>query len=247
MPNPFGPPGCPYDPGNAGIARPIDVRTVTLHRTIGRWGGDYSVGKNRDHNSGTFQWLIGQDEGQWVQFYPANSFCSHAAGSNEAGPGIEITGQNGEPLTDWQITALGQILRWLRDEWHVIQTYTDGDPRVYVDTQGPLGFVSHRHVGYPPNPRYHHYDYITDDEFARALGGAAPNPQEDDVVIVTGQSVYGFPIAAVHSGGRVGPVFDGPANPDYGMPQSALDWNQQPGRGLRFVYLDPVRLADAVQ
>lgn len=182
MPNPFGPPGCPYDPGNAGIARPIDVRTVTLHRTIGRWGGDYSVGKNRDHNSGTFQWLIGQDEGQWVQFYPVNSFCSHAAGSNEAGPGIEITGQNGEALTDWQINALGQILRWLRDEWHVIPTYTDGDPRVYVDTEGPLGFVSHRHVGYPPNPRYHHYDYITDDEFARALGGAAPNPPEDDDV-----------------------------------------------------------------
>lgn len=181
MPDPFGPPGCPYDSGDAGIGRPIDVRTVTLHRTIGRWPGDYSVGKHRDHNSGTFQWLIGQDDGQWVQFYPANSFCSHAAGSNEAGPGIEISGQNGEDLTDWQVDALGRILRWLRDEWHVAPTFTDGDPRVWIDTVGPAGFVTHRHVAYPPRPSLHHYDYITDDEFTRALAPApVPDPPKKD-------------------------------------------------------------------
>ena len=176
MPDSLGPPGCPYDPGNAGIARPIDVRTVTLHRTIGRWPGDYTVGKTRDHNSGTFQYLIGQAAGQWVQFYPCNTFSSHAAGANNAGPGIELSGQNGEALTDWQVDALGQLLRWLRDEWGVEPTFTDGDPRVWVDERGPRGFVTHRHVAYPPNPSLHHFDYITAEEFQRALGGPAPPP-----------------------------------------------------------------------
>jgi hypothetical protein len=175
MPDSLGPPGCPYDPGNAGLARRIDVRTVTLHRTIGRWPGDYSVGKTRDHNSGTFQLLIGQGDGQWVQFYPINTFCSHAAGSNNCGPGIEISGQNGEPLTDWQIDALGKIMRWLRDDWGIAQTFREGDPRTLYDDAGPSGFVCHNSVFYP-NPRYIHHDYITEDEFNRAFGTVAPPP-----------------------------------------------------------------------
>jgi hypothetical protein len=177
MPDPlFG--ECPYDPGNGGPSRGIEVQTVTLHRTIGRWAGDYSVGKNRDHNNGTFQFLIGQEPGQWVQFYRADRFCSHAAGSNEVGPGIELSGQNGEPLTDWQIEALGKILRWLRDEWGIAATFTEGDPRTYYDRTGPSGFVCHNSVAYPPAPSYHHHDYITADEFTRAL---APTQEEEDV------------------------------------------------------------------
>lgn len=181
MPNPL----CldvPYDPGNAGIARPIQVQTVTLHRTTGRWPGDYSVGKNRDHNSGTFQFLIGQDDGQWVQFYPVNTFCSHAAGSNEVGPGIEISGQNGEPLTEWQVHALGIICRWLRDEWGITPTFAEGDPRVWADREPPLGFITHNHVDYPPDRSYLHNDYITPDEFARALAGPTPDPEDDEDV-----------------------------------------------------------------
>jgi hypothetical protein len=100
MPNPHHP-DVPQDPGDGGILRPIAVRTVTLHRTIGTWPGDFSVGKHRNHNQGTFQFLIGQAPGQWVQFYAVNTFCSHAAGSNEVGPGIEISGQNGGLLHGW--------------------------------------------------------------------------------------------------------------------------------------------------
>lgn len=66
------------------------------------------------------------------------------------------------------------------------------------------------------------------------------------MVIITGQTVFGESIAAVYSGGVIGPTFDGPPNPDYGMPQDALDWNLEPGRGLRFVYLDPKRLGAAL-
>jgi hypothetical protein len=175
MPNPlFG--DCPYDPGNAGLSRGIEVQTVTLHRTIGSWRGDYSVGKTRDHNSGTFQFLIGQSPGQWVQFYPVNTFCSHAAGSNNVGPGLELSGQNGEPLTDWQIEALGRVMRWLRDDWGIAPTFRKGDPRTWYDRTGPSGFVCHNSVAYPPDTSYHHHDYITADEFARAMG----QPAEDD-------------------------------------------------------------------
>lgn len=71
-------------------------------------------------------------------------------------------------------------------------------------------------------------------------------PQEDDVVIVTGQTVYGVPIAAVYSGDVLGDVFEGPCTNDYGVPDAALAWNTEPGRGLRFVYLDPQRLGEAV-
>lgn len=177
MPDAIGPPGCPYDPGNAGIARRIKVQTVTIHRTTGTWPGDYSVGKNRSHNDGTFQYLIGQAHGQWVQFYPLDTFASHAAGANQVGPGIEISGQNGEPLTDWQVDALGRVLRFLRDEWGIAPTFTDGDPRVWADNAPPLGFITHRHVAYPPNVSFQHYDYITDDEFSRALGGGSPAPE----------------------------------------------------------------------
>ena len=179
MPNPFGPPGCPYDPGDAGIGRNIRVDTPTLHRTIGSWPGDYSVGKHRSHDEGTFQWLVGPEPGQWVQFFPCDRFASHAYGSNEAGPGIEISGQNGEPLTDWQIDALGQILRFLVDEWGVSPTFTEGDPRVQYDTAGPSGFVTHNNV-FSDIPKYTHHDYITADEFTRAIGGATPaSPLKD--------------------------------------------------------------------
>jgi hypothetical protein len=198
MPNPFGPPGCPYDPGAEPPDDRIDVRTVSLHRTIGLWNGDYSVGKNRTHAQGTFQFLIGQQPGQWVQFYAVNNFCSHGYGANRAGPGIELSGQNGEALTDWQIDALGQILRWLRDEWGIAPTFTDGDPRVQYDTVGPSGFVTHRNI-YSDIPKYTHYDYITEAEFVAALG-ATPGPpgpgsfsQEEPVLILRNSDVPAGP------------------------------------------------------
>jgi N-acetylmuramoyl-L-alanine amidase len=165
----------PYDPGAEPVNDPIDVRTVVLHRTIGFWPGDYSVGKNRTHEQGTFQFLIGQAPGEWVQFYPVDNYCSHGYGANNAGPGIEISGRDGEALTDWQIDALGQIMRWLRDTWGIAPTFTDGDPRVAYDHAGPSGFVTHRNI-YSDIPKFTHYDYITGDEFARAMGGQTPAP-----------------------------------------------------------------------
>jgi hypothetical protein len=176
MPNPRHP-EVPFDPGDAGILRGIDVRTVTLHRTIGFWSNDFSLGKHRSHDEGTFQFLIGQDPGQWAQFFAVNTFSSHAAGSNEVGPGIEISGQNGEPLTDWQIDALGRIMRWLRDEWGIAETFAEGDPRVQYDLVGPSGFVCHNNV-FHPNPKLIHHDFITRDEWTRAFGASSQSRED---------------------------------------------------------------------
>lgn len=239
-------PSVPYDPGDAGPGRPIDVRTVTLHRTIGRWAGDYSVGKHRSHDQGTFQFLIGQGDGEWVQFYPVGTFCSHAAGANLAGPGIEISGQNGEPLTDWQITALGHMCRWLVDEWGITPTFTDGDPRVWIDQAGPSGFVTHRHVDYPPDRSYLHHDFITDDEFTRALGTvtAAPTRPGGDAMFYWGThpTKPGQVLGLLVESGVIVCQLEGP--PDvYGLPPSAGAWiNGAPGVGAGAV---PCRLVQS--
>lgn len=169
----------PYDPGASSgqdSSRRQYVRGCVLHRTIGSWPGDYGVGKNRRHDSpGTFNFLVGQAPGQWVQFYPADVRCSHAAGANAIGPGIEFSGQNGEPLTDWQVEAGGQIITWLAYMYGLPLTLKEGDPREWVDQTGFRGFVNHRGVDYPPNTSYRHFNFVTADEFAR-MTRVAPTP-----------------------------------------------------------------------
>ncbi len=170
-------PGIPHDPGADSQTRFVAVRAPTLHRTIGSWPGDYSVGKNRLHSSpGTFNFLVGANDDQWVQFYRADNRCSHAAGANYAGPGIEISGQNGAPLTPWQVARVGDICRWLSGAYGVPDAFRDGDPRFWVDQSGHRGYVTHRAVDYPPNISYRHYDYITYDEYLRGRGAAGPTP-----------------------------------------------------------------------
>lgn len=80
-----------------------------------------------------------------------------------------------------------------------------------------------------------------------AYHGDTTIPEEDSMSmqIAVGQTIYGVTLAGVVDGGLVGDVFDGPVGA-YGIPQSALDWNAQPGRALKYVYLDPARLAVAL-
>lgn len=69
--------------------------------------------------------------------------------------------------------------------------------------------------------------------------------EEDSMQIAVGQTVFGVSIAGVVDGGLIGETFTGPVG-EYGIPQTALDWNSQPGRGLKYVFLDPQRLAAAL-
>lgn len=177
--------GVPHDPGADSQDRPVAVRAVTLHRTTSPfYTGDYSVGKHRLHSTpGTFNFLVGPDPGQWVQFYRADCRCSHAAGANYAGPGIEITGRNGDPLSDWALYAVGQIVTKLCQLYGFPRSLRVDDPRLWVDQSSYRGAVNHLGVDYPPDISFRHFDYITPEEFA---GGAVPVPpapafnQEDD-------------------------------------------------------------------
>lgn len=71
-------------------------------------------------------------------------------------------------------------------------------------------------------------------------------PQEESMVIIVGRTVFGVLQAAVYGNGVIGPVFGAESTNAYGVPDDALEWNTQPGRGLRFVYLDPERLGAAL-
>jgi hypothetical protein len=140
------------------------------HRTIGRWAGDYSVLSRGRVPSVHF--LVGQDRGQWVQFWDTNWTAAHAAGANEYAVGIEFSGQNGEPLTDWQIEAGSVIHQWLIAAHGIRREFLDnGGPRVgYFE-----GFLNHSNVA--TTPQYTHYDYIERSEWDRMVSGSV---EEDD-------------------------------------------------------------------
>lgn len=215
--------GVPADHGRD-ADRPQAVHAVTLHRTIGTWPGDYSVGKNRLHSTpGTFNFLIGQDEGQWVQFYSSDTRCSHAAGSNTAGPGIEFSGQNGEPLTDWQIRAGRHVIGALAF-FHGLPLVLHDEPRIQVDGSSFRGFVNHR--GVATSPQYQHFDYVTQDEFARMAAPpvAAGSSGGTEAMIYAALNVDGSWTCRLFQGTHLVREFPREPRGHVNLPQPALDW-----------------------
>jgi len=102
-------PGIPHDPtATYGGLAPI---ALVDHRTYGGWGGDYSVGKGARGKIG-FQFLVGKEFGQWVQFADTSRLCYHAAGANSWSAGIEVTGVNEDEFTDWQDHSMGWRHAW---------------------------------------------------------------------------------------------------------------------------------------
>ena len=78
---------------------------VVLHRTYGRWAGDFAVGKNgRSGQPIGFHFLVGKD-GRAVQFYDTSTVCNHAKGANMWSIGVEFEGRNEDQLTDGQVDA----------------------------------------------------------------------------------------------------------------------------------------------
>lgn len=141
---------------------------IVWHRTIGRWAGDYA--ELTKMYSKSVHFLIGHDEDQWVQFVPCNEIANHAAGANRRKIGIELSGYNGEPLTEWQLRAAGRIYAQLKTIYGWPDEFYDG-PRVYVDQEDTVVHLNHRNVAYPPNPSLQHNDYITEEEFSKISGG----------------------------------------------------------------------------
>jgi hypothetical protein len=149
------------------------------HRTQGN--DSRGLGANRHHNSpGTFNHLNFWDG--WYTYYPDWVKCSHAAGGNLR-PGVENEGFTGERLNSQQVDNLGMYLQWREEEYGKSQQHYvgNGNERVWLDRDEPEGAYAHIAVAYPPNPRYHHYDYIFDDEYAIAEAQMGSSRREGKV------------------------------------------------------------------
>lgn len=159
-------PGVPFDPGPShGSQNPTEV---IAHRTYGRWNGDYAVGKG-SRGSISFHFLVGKDEGQWVQFVDTNRVAYHAKGDNVGTIGIEVGGSDADVMTDWQVRALGHICRWISDEHDIpLVKYRGGRTSTFH------GWRDHRQVAGSD-----HTDGWTESDWARIVAAAAE--LEDDM------------------------------------------------------------------
>lgn len=161
--------GVPFDPGDHPRG-PFTPTAIVLHRTYGRWTGDYAVGKHgRDGEPIGFHFLVGKEKGQWVQFHDSATKCSHAKGANRWAIGIELEGTNEDPLTDWQVRALAWIVAAVCDAHGIPRTYAFGGKRREVK-----GLLPHALV-----PGSNHTDYVTPGDWQRVRVHlwATPAPQ----------------------------------------------------------------------
>lgn len=181
---------CIYAPGAdtaQNDSRRQSVRAVTVHRTQGT--DSRNLGKTRHHSTpGTFNFLV-RDEAVYC-YYPADVRCSHAAGANHSGPGIEIEGFTGAAISAKQSSRLGQIARWLHTTYGVPLELYDG-PRTVIDGTAFAKFVNHNSV--QTEPQYRHTDRIPVAEFLTAVGvGPVLKGTPAMLVSIDGQTVYVF-------------------------------------------------------
>lgn len=209
-------------------SRLVTVRCATVHTTEGYGLGLINLGKTRRHSTpGTFNFLILED-GRIIQFYPANVRCSHAAGSNYTGPGIELEGKTGVPRPAAQLASLGRLVKWLAAEFNIPLVYEHGNPRVWADQTPTLKeFISHDHVDYPPNISYRHYDFIPDKEWLEAVGTAVTIRRiRSDMIILLAPNIYvaNTWIAFLCVGSTILREFPGSPTGAFGIPQPAIDY-----------------------
>lgn len=158
-------PGITHDPGaHAGyVLGACKMLNVKLHFTVGRFPGDYSIGKQ-----GYFQFYIPRDNDP-VQFAEANSICWDSGSWNGDGPGIEWERLSyDEPLTARQIINGGTIIRWLASTYGIPLTHYDG-PRVPAYN----GFINHGSL-LGRGETQDHTDGVTAEEWALMV--APPTP-----------------------------------------------------------------------
>lgn len=172
-------------------SRRLSVRAVTQHRTEG--DDSRALGARRHHNTpGTFNFL-NRDDGLYC-YYPAWVRCSHAAGANHAGPGVENEGYTGKPLSAKQIHNLGLLAHWFHDTYGVPLSLYD-EKRIEIDHSTFTGHVNHNSV--LTTPVLEHFDRITPAEFASAIGSPLDSGDPDMFIAIE--------IPAPHRATLVGP------------------------------------------
>lgn len=179
-------PNVPHDP--AGYPTGIEFTPTGLleHTTEGGWPGSYGVLTRGLVPS--VQLLLGDEPGQFVQLYPINMVCYHAAGANMRKIGLEVVGYTGTPRNDWQIEGIAIIMADIELltglDLSSLYDVNDG-PRLWIDQDDPVGSLPHARVDYPPDRSYNHYDRWEDGEHARAHAlvrppAPPPKPREKD-------------------------------------------------------------------
>ncbi len=178
--------GCPQDVGHG--HGPMNPSGGILHRSYGGWGGDVATVRN----SGLAHFVVGKDEGQWVQLADTTE-VTYSVGNwqaNNATVAIEFTGTNEEPLTDWQARAGGEIIRQVSAAHGIEVAYNDG-------SEGPVyngPWVAWRaHRGVHPDQGTQHTDFITAEDWPRMMGATPPAPGgsgavADDGLLSSGDS-----------------------------------------------------------
>jgi hypothetical protein len=160
-------PGCPID--DVGGYGPLTPIAVVLHRTYGQWPGDYSVIKRGK----LCQILIGKEPGQWVQFASTDQVHYHCNGANFRAFGVELTGVNEDPLTDWQVQRLHDVLVYASSAHGIPLDYLDPASvplaSVWVNGGGFRGVLSHVSVR-TDDGSSQHTDAISSADYARAFG-----------------------------------------------------------------------------
>lgn len=184
--------GVPFDAARKtnGDLNPV---AGVLHRTYGRWPGDYSVGKNAP-NGTSFHFLVGKEEGQWVQFADTLRKCGHAPGANSTAIAIEFTGRNEEPLTDWQSRAGSWIIAATSDAHGIAREYYNGPRRPCT-----AGWTTHASV-----LGSDHSDTVTRQDWdamaARWAPAPAPEPPKGDGALPPNKLAPLYPFAEAARG-----------------------------------------------
>lgn len=156
--------GVPFDPARKTNGS-LNPYAGVLHRTYGAWQGDYSVGKNAPGGT-SFHFLVGKEDGQWVQFADTNAKCGHAPGANSSSIAIEFTGRNEQPLTEWQKRAGAWIIAATSSHHGIPLTYYDGQRRTVVS-----GWTNHASVAGSD-----HSDRVTPGDWEQMLAMIHPPP-----------------------------------------------------------------------
>lgn len=152
------------------------------------------------------------------------SIGAHTYGWNDRSFGICFVGNYME--TDLSAEAI-QAFRWLRDDLAASGMLGEG----LMPTGGHRDAPGNS-TACPGNMAEAQLDAL------REPYGPQPTQEEDQMIVVVGRTAFGVSIAFLVSGGRVFRTFNGPEGA-YGIPQDALDWMAQPGRGaVKYVYVD---------
>ena len=245
-------PGAHIDRGrNAGYnSGRSSMERAVAHYTVG--SDSRNVGRD-----GYFHFLVHRDasrEGGCTQYAEVDAITWHAADAgNPYGPGVEwernvVGGVNAEGLSDAEPLTPNQ-LEWgarLIDFFaeHGITPELYGGPR--YGAGGWRGWVNHQAIDSSRS------DGLLRWEWDAMNGGASvtdePTPEEDIMYIAIGDALMGRVACTVDGGYRAGDFFTAPAA-FAGIPADAIDWNDNSGRGLRYVYFDgdPDRFALLIQ